>query len=201
MFDRMRILILTGIIVVVDQITKLAIRAAFGEHESLELLGDFLRFTHVENPGMAFGISLGGKYFLTVFATIASLVILHYLYLLRHERLRTRLSLALILGGAAGNLIDRYVQGTVTDFIDVDFFDIHIPPFSLAGLQWAGYDLERWPVFNVADSAVTIGMVMLIVFVLFERETPHEQSKLPAFVAGEPAPSEENDKWREVRKP
>ena len=182
MFDRMRILIVSVLIVALDQITKLAIKDRFFLGESIELWNDFLRFTYIENPGMAFGIRIGGKYFFTIFATIATLVIGYYLYRIRHERLASRLALALILGGAVGNLIDRYAYGQVIDFIDV------------------GIGATRWPVFNVADSAVTVGMIMLIAFVLFEREGPPEQSKMPAFVVNEPAPSEENDNWREARK-
>src|SRR5262245_47614765 len=176
MFDRMRILIISVAIVVLDQFTKLAIKARFFLGESIDLLGNYLRFTYIENPGMAFGIRIGGKYFFTIFASIATLVILYYLYRIRHERFASRLALAFILGGAAGNLIDRYAYGQVIDFIDVGLGD------------------TRWPVFNVADSAVTVGMIMLIAFVLFERETPLEKTKMPVFLASEPAPSEENDK-------
>ncbi len=182
MLDRMRILSISVMIVVLDQITKLAIKARFFLSESVELWGDFLRLTYIENPGMAFGIRIGGKYFFTIFATIATLVILYYLHRIRHERFASRLALALILGGAIGNLIDRYAYGQVIDFIDV------------------GIGSTRWPVFNVADSAVTVGMIMLIGFVLLERETPPEKNKIPAFVASDPAPSDENDNWRDARK-
>lgn len=182
MFDRMRILSVSAFIIVLDQLTKLAVKDRFFLGESIEVWGDFLRLTYIENPGMAFGIRIGGKYFFTVFATLATFVIAYYLYRIRHERLASRLALALILGGAIGNLIDRYAYGQVIDFIDVGLGD------------------TRWPVFNVADSAVTVGMILLMFFVLFERETPPEKEKVPAFIASEPAPSEENDNWREVRK-
>jgi len=182
MFDRMRILSISAFIIALDQATKLAIKARFFLGESKGLLGDFLRFTYIENPGMAFGIRIGGKYFFTIFATLATIVILYYLYRIRHERFASRFALALILGGAVGNLIDRYAYGQVIDFVDV------------------GLGATRWPVFNVADSAVTVGMIMLMIFVLFERKTPREKANLPAFVPAEPSPSEENDNWRESRK-
>lgn len=177
----MGVLALSAVIIVLDQITKLSVKARFMLHESIEVWGEIVRLTYIENPGMAFGIQFGGKYFFTVFATIATIVILVYLYRLRHERLVSRLALALIFGGAIGNLIDRYAYGQVIDFIDV------------------GIDFDtRWPVFNVADSAVTVGMLMLVFFVLFERE-PQPAPETPAFPKDRPAPSEEGDNWREAR--
>ena len=171
----MRVLYLTGFIVVVDQLSKLLVKGFdipfLGYWQGMELgsstkiLGDFLRLTFIENPGMAFGIDIGGKLFLTVFSTFASIGIVYYLFKIREEALIIRISLALILGGAIGNLIDRVFYGVifehgalfygkVVDFLDVDFFNI-----DLAGLQ-----VSRWPIFNVADAAVSIGVVMLLVF-------------------------------------
>jgi len=183
----MGVLLISALIVVLDQITKLAANRYIAplHPKSLQVFGDFVQLTYLENPGMAFGIYFGGKYFLTVFATVATVVILFYLYRIRHERLLSRFSLALIFGGAIGNLIDRYAYGKVIDFVDVG-----INPNS-----W------RWPVFNVADSAVTIGMLMLVFFVLFEREPkPAEAAaEAPPFPQTKPAPSDESDNWREVR--
>ncbi len=119
--------------------------------ESVKILGDILRFTFIKNPGMAFGIQIGNRMFFTIFASIASIVILIYLFRLKPEHHWTRFALASILGGAVGNLIDRIVYKEVIDFIDLRFI--------------------RWPVFNVADIAVTIGMVILIVFVIFDNKT------------------------------
>ncbi len=181
----MGVLLISALIVVLDQVTKLAVKERFFLGESIEVLGDVLRLTYIENPGMAFGIRIGGKYFFTVFATLATAVILFYLYRIRHERLLSRFSLALIFGGAIGNLIDRYAYGQVIDFVDV----------GLNPTSW------RWPVFNVADSAVTVGMLMLVFFVLFEQEAkPAETAaEKPAFPPNKPAPSDESDNWREVR--
>jgi signal peptidase II len=127
------------------------------------ILGDFLRLTYIENPGMAFGIDIGGKLFFSLFTVAASVGILYYLYRMREEPLLFRFSLALILGGAVGNLIDRVFYGVifgeaplfygrVVDFIDVDFIDISI----------FGFSLDRWPVFNFADAAVTTGVALLL---------------------------------------
>jgi len=179
----MGVLSISALIVGLDQLTKLRVKDRFFLGESMEVLGDLLRFTYIENPGMAFGIRIGGKYFFTIFATLATAVILFYLYRIRHERFLSRFSLALIFGGAIGNLIDRYAYGQVIDFIDV------------------GLGQTRWPVFNVADSAVTVGMLMLVFFVLFEREPkPAEATtETPSFPQNKPAPSDESDNWREVR--
>jgi len=171
----------TVLVVVLDQITKLAVKDRFYLGESIEIFGDVLRFTYIQNPGMAFGIRLGGPLFFTIFASIASLIILIYLYRMRRESLPSRLSLALILGGAIGNLIDRFAYGEVIDFIDV------------------GIKNTRWPVFNAADSAVTVGMIILISLVLFEGRK--DEAPAPAkFPVQPPAPSDENDNWRDAKR-
>jgi signal peptidase II len=177
----MWVLLFTVTVVVLDQITKLAVKERFYLGESIALLGDFLRFTYIQNPGMAFGISFGSPMFFTIFASIASVVILIYLYRMRREPFHSRLSLALILGGAIGNLIDRFAYGKVIDFIDIGFND------------------TRWPVFNVADSAVTIGMIILVTLVLFEgqKEEAPARAKFPV---QPPAPSDEGDNWRDVKR-
>ncbi len=172
----MRVLLLSLLIVLGDQAAKLIVKGAsipalgislagvpYGS--SRPLLGNFLRLTYIENPGMAFGIDVGGKLFFSVFSVVASIAILLFLYHARNEPLGFRLSLAMILGGAVGNLIDRVFYGVlfdeaplfygrVVDFFDVDFFDINI---------W-GYHLSRWPVFNIADASVTIGVLLLLFF-------------------------------------
>lgn len=172
----MRVLYLTGIVVLLDQVAKLLVKgidipllnlylAGIPLGASYPVIGDFLRLTFIENPGMAFGIDVGGKLFLTIFSIFASVGIFIYLYKIRTESLAIRLALALILGGAIGNLIDRVFYGVlfgegslfygkVVDFIDVDFFN----------LDFMGFHINRFPVFNLADSAVSIGVVMLLVF-------------------------------------
>jgi signal peptidase II len=171
-----RVLYVTGFIVVVDQVSKLLVKGGFtlpivgylpGMEigTSIPILGDFFKLTFIENPGMAFGIDVGGKFFLTIFSTLASAGILYYLFKIREEALVVRVSLAMILGGAIGNLIDRVFYGVmfgdgslfygkVVDFFDVDFFKIDV----------AGFHISRWPIFNVADAAVSVGVVLLLIF-------------------------------------
>jgi signal peptidase II len=169
-----RILLVSLLIVVVDQLSKLRVKGLWVPSlgiewtglpygRSINVLGDFFRLTYIENPGMAFGFDFGWKPFFSMLSIAASIAILVFLYAHRDERWPFRLSLALILGGAIGNLIDRVFygviwgtgglfQGRVVDFLDVDFFDV-----ALFGLH-----ITRWPVFNVADTAVTIGVIMML---------------------------------------
>lgn len=157
----MRVLLISVAVVVVDQITKLLVKYFFRYGRPHEVLGDVVRLTYIENPGMAFGINFGGQLFFTVFASIATVIIFIYIVRARRERLPSRLALSLILGGAVGNLIDRYLYGRVVDFIDI------------------GVGGTRWPVFNMADSAVTVGMVILIFVVFLEKNerAPEEVSE------------------------
>jgi signal peptidase II len=175
------VIFLSVAIIVLDQVTKLLVKGfsipAFGivvkgmrYGESIPLLGDFFRLTYVENPGMAFGINVGGRSFFAVISVLASIAIVAYLWRSRRDRLGFRVALAMVLGGALGNLIDRVFygvlfnhaplfQGRVVDFLDVDFFNITL----------FGYQLSRWPVFNVADACVTVGVILLL---LLHRTNP-----------------------------
>lgn len=174
----MKVFYLTFFIVIADQITKLLVKGikipALGIdirgmqlYDSISVIGDFFRITYIENPGMAFGIDFGesAKFYLTLFSLIASVAIT--IYLIRHKNgeLSLRIPLALILGGAIGNLIDRMFYGLiyneaplfygkVVDFLDFDFFNISL----------FGYTYDRWPIFNIADMAVSIGVIALLIF-------------------------------------
>ncbi len=171
--DELKVLYVTLSVVLADQITKLLVSGiqipllginspGMPLYSSMRVIGNFLRFTYVQNPGMAFGIDLGFNSLFAVFRIVASVAILIYLYKAREERKVIRFSLALILGGAIGNLIDRvfygplfdgtgFFHGRVIDFIQFDFF--HIPGYSSSPL-----------VFNIADASVTVGVIMLLVF-------------------------------------
>lgn len=156
-FDGMNVLFFSALILVADQATKLMIKARFELRDSVAVIGDFFRLTYIENPGMAFGIQLGSPAFFTAFASVASIIIFVYLYRIRHEKFLSRLALAIILGGALGNLIDRFAYGQVIDFLDF------------------GIGETRWPIFNIADSSVTVGMILLLSIVLFEKEAETQQ--------------------------
>jgi signal peptidase II len=166
----LKILIITVIVVILDQITKSLIHNSMRLYESFKVLGDFFRITYVENTGMAFGIQVANSGFFTVFAVIASIAIMVYLFRMKGEHFIARFSMALILGGAIGNLWDRIIRGSVVDFLDFDFFNINIPTFKFLFIDFPGYSMDRWPVFNVADMGITIGMALLFIFILFEKE-------------------------------
>jgi signal peptidase II len=123
------------------------------EGNSVKALGDdFARFTLAYNTGIAFSIKMGSRYFLGSLSLIAGAFII---YLLIRTDITKKLELwafSFIFGGAYGNMIDRLLYGKVIDFIDCDFPD---------------FIMERWPIFNIADSFITVGMVMLAVQYIF----------------------------------
>lgn len=155
------------LVFVLDQATKLLAIAYLQPHGSIAVLGDFLRLTYIENPGMAFGIEIENKILFNVLSIIAVLVIFYYLYQLRSHILM-RISFAVILGGAFGNLFDRFLRGRVVDFLDLEFFDIHLSGGNFLLWNLPPYSMYRWPVFNVADMAVSLGMLIIIFSAFFD---------------------------------
>jgi len=156
-------------VVILDQLTKYIIKMSMDLYDSVDVLGSFFKITYIENPGMAFGIQMENKIWFTFLSIIAAIIVLIYLVKMKDEKFSFRLALAMIMGGAVGNLIDRIYAGRVVDFLDVEFFDISIPSFNFIFLKFPGYSLTRWPVFNVADSAVTCGMLLIIWLIVFQR--------------------------------
>ncbi len=147
----MKILSFMSIIVVtliLDQLVKWLVRSQMVLGESIPLLQNVFHLTYIENPGAAFGLFKDKTIFFVIF-TLIIIGIMVYLYL--HQTNRKTLfaySLALVIGGAAGNLIDRVVKGTVTDM----------------------FDFCIWPVFNIADMAVVIGLMYLAYCLIFHGE-------------------------------
>ncbi len=145
---RLLFFLVSLIIVLLDYVTKLFIVNTISPHDSLLVL-PFLRIVHVKNTGAAFGIlqGLGNEIFIII--TLIAIVGFVIFILKSDENL---LSLSFILGGAIGNIIDRISRGFVIDFIDVFAGKYH------------------WPAFNVADSAITAGMVLLFIH-LFRKKS------------------------------
>ena len=141
------------LIVALDQLTKAAVRAMLPLHANKEIVPGLLDFTHVRNTGAAFGI-LNAVDFpfktvaIAVIATAALIGVGLYAASLAHHQIVARVGLALIIGGAAGNLLDRIVAGSVVDFVDVYWRSYHF---------WA---------FNVADSAISVGVAIMILDML-----------------------------------
>lgn len=155
-------------VVLVDQITKSIIRVTFLPGESKQVLGEFLRFCLVYNQGGAFGVKLGNYLFYTILAISAAILVTVYFFKSNIRHRLDRVFLALVIGGAIGNLVDRLFFGKVIDFIDVDFIDIIIPPFSLLFFDFKGFELYRWFTFNIADAAVTVGLLGFILHILIK---------------------------------
>lgn len=130
-------------ILALDQVTKFAVQQGMALHQSFPLLGEVVQLTYIRNPGAAFGITFGGRWIYLVLSVIACAVMIYYYFRLPSVERWGRYAMTGILGGALGNLIDRAFYGEVTDFIDI------------------GVGAYRWPVFNVADSAITIGIILL----------------------------------------
>jgi len=133
-------------IVALDQWSKWEIKSSFRLYESKPIIQDFFHFTYVTNDGMAFGLSFpGGKLLLLIITIFLTIVIAFMLWKEKDSHSLLKFGLALILSGAIGNLIDRMIFGKVVDFMDIMIGDFH------------------WYIFNVADSAVSIGMVLFII--------------------------------------
>ena len=183
----MRVLFVSLFIVIADQLSKYFIKGGtiplinlhvtgMSYGESINVIGDFFKLTFVENPGIAFGIDVDGvsKLLLSLFTLLASIGVFYYLWKSKEQKLIIRLALAFILGGAIGNLIDRtfyglfysyapLFYGKVVDFFNMDFFD-----FTIFGRTY-----DRFPIFNIADSSVTIGVTLLLIF----HRTPVAETK------------------------
>lgn len=168
----MRVLWLTGIVIVLDQATKLLVMRTMYLGQQIPLIGDWLKLTYTENPGMAFGITFGPRGMVTVFSVIATFLIILYLFKVRKGYLPYRASLGFILGGALGNIIDRVFYGAVfggdslfvgrvVDFIHVNVWSGFIPE-SLPVI--GGTYLSLFPIWNVADMAIVCGVVGILYF-------------------------------------
>jgi signal peptidase II len=140
-------------VVVLDQIVKAIVRSTFELHESVVVIPSFFSLTRVHNYGAAFGLMNAAEFpfktvVLSIVATLALGALSWYGATLPAEQRLARLGLALIIGGAAGNLIDRLRSGYVVDFVDLYWRDWHF---------WA---------FNVADAAITVGVSLMILDLL-----------------------------------
>ena len=148
------LLVIALAVIGLDQLTKYLIRANMGLGESIPREGIF-RITYVTNTGGAFGIFASQTFLLALIAVIGISVFLIYLRYIPLKSRLLKIGLGLDLGGAIGNLIDRLrLEGKVTDFIDIG----------------------PWPVFNVADSAIVVGTILIAYYLLFvsQKKSPTE---------------------------
>ena len=124
-------------------------------YHSIEVIGKYFRIYHVENDGAAFSLSLG-NYSRWIFISLTFILIAVFIYLIIKQAKFQKLYYSLILGGAIGNLIDRIIFGKVTDFLD------SLYPRIPSEWNWF-YSFDRWPIFNVADSMIVIGMILFAI--------------------------------------
>ncbi|MBI2101111.1 signal peptidase II [Candidatus Woesearchaeota archaeon] len=130
------------LIVILDQFTKFLVNQNFQLNQSIPLIKNILHITYITNTGSAFGLFKGLNWFFVLFSIIVIIIIFYYLKkAVKNNEKLTQFAVGLLLGGTIGNLIDRIAYGAVIDFID----------------------FRIWPVFNIADSAVTISIVLLVV--------------------------------------
>ncbi len=138
---------LSGIIVILDQLTKYLVEQA---RPNFQVIPGFFSLTYVRNAGAAFGILQGQKFLLVGVSLIAMAILLFLLFYEHEKRKGLLLALALILGGTFGNLIDRVRLSYV-----IDFLLFYVKQY-------------RWPAFNIADTAISIGVGILILVTLLE---------------------------------
>ncbi len=138
----MRLFIVVAIVVFIDQLTKQIISSTMEIGQSTAVIGNFLYITYVRNPGAAFGMLPYQTAFFVVITVVVGVLILYYYRMLSDDHKWLRFGLSLQLGGALGNLIDRISGGYVVDFINFTVWP---------------------PVFNVADSAIVIGILIFLI--------------------------------------
>jgi signal peptidase II len=144
--------------------------------ESKPVLGNFFRLTYILNPGGVFGSKLGSQNFYTIISVLALIVTSWFFFNTKSREIWLRIGLCMVLGGAVGNLIDRLRFGEVVDFLDFDFFNISLPPSKILYFNFPGFFLDRWPVFNLADSFVLIGIVLIIVHLVKSSRGAYQNS-------------------------
>ncbi|MFS0782380.1 signal peptidase II [Bacillus sp. 1P06AnD] len=153
----MKYYIVALILIALDQVTKYAIVKNMELGESIQVIGDFLHITSHRNTGAAWGILEGQMWLFYLITIVVVAVLVYYMQKMSKTHVLVGLSLAFMLGGAIGNFIDRIFRKEVVDFIDTNIF---------------GYD---FPIFNVADAALTVGVALLIIFMLFEEKIMKEK--------------------------
>ena len=151
-------LLLAAGVLVLDQLSKAVVSSALRLHEVRPIIYGLLNLTHIHNTGVAFGLlagqaSLMRTLFFLALSVLALAVVLWMVFRLPQGHKVELVALSLIFGGAVGNVVDRIRLGRVIDFIDVYYRAYH------------------WPAFNVADSAITIGVILLLCRLVFVKET------------------------------
>ena len=151
-----RLSLVSAVVIIADQVTKFLIKSHMALHEQVVVIKHFFNISLVMNPGGAFGFFATGspgvrKFIFLFLSSMVAIFVVWFYYKCARDYVFLSYGLAMIFGGAVGNLIDRFRYGMVVDFLD----------FYLGG--------AHWPAFNVADSAITLGMGILIYHILFNK--------------------------------
>ena len=155
----------SGVLIVMDQYTKLMVSLHIPLNYSVKVVEGFFNFTHIRNSGVAFGLfaSQQSEYKALVFIAISTIAIIAILVIFHQtpkEKKMVQTGLILIFSGAIGNLIDRILHGEVIDF--VDFF----------------INRHHFPAFNIADSCITVGVIMMVIDLFFGEVGPDSSTKV-----------------------
>lgn len=167
---RLRYFLITAAVIVVDQATKYWVATTLQSDGDIVVVKGLLNFSYTENRGIAFGMLNNGnvKWLLVTISIAAIVAVVFYLMRSASANRALHISLALLAGGIGGNLIDRMRMGRVIDFIEIYYRNHH------------------WPVFNIADTAISIGAALLAID-LFLSPHPHNTAAVDtAEIAGEP---------------
>ncbi|MEJ2037979.1 MAG: signal peptidase II [Desulfosarcinaceae bacterium] len=152
----LQFVLIAGVLVALDQVSKALVLKYIPLHHSIAVIPGLFNLTHVQNPGGAFGFLAGNsgpwRHWIFLGAALVALVLILYFHpQTPKDKPRMRLALAMIFGGAVGNLIDRVRFGSVVDFMDFYSGQLH------------------WPAFNVADCGVTIGVTIFVLHIVFKK--------------------------------
>ena len=192
-----RALLIMFSVIIVDQLCKFIVLQTMYRGQSINVIGDWFKLTFTENPGMAFGIQFGPPALITIFSLVATVLIVLYLFKVGGMYAPYRVSLSMVLGGAFGNIIDRVFYGKilydeplflgkVVDFIHFNVWRGVVPDgVPILG----GKYLALFPIWNVADMAIVLGVVGILVF----QRRFHELIEAQEELASESAVSSTDD--------
>ena len=150
-------LVIAGLVVVIDQVIKYFVAMYLPQAGVVTAIPHLLDLNYVENPGVAFGMFENMRW---IFVALNSVIIVVLLYIIIFKKIKSKMFLissALIIGGGIGNLIDRVLYGYVIDYLQLSFFS---------------------PVCNFADYAVTVGTVLLVIYLLFMSDSSKKENKV-----------------------
>ncbi len=155
----LHLFLVSNVLIILDQYTKMWVNTHIPKHRFIMVIDNFFAITHIRNPGVAFGLFADGPselktYLFIGFSIIAIVAILIFFHQTPPENKMVRIGLILVFSGAIGNLIDRILYHEVIDFLDFFVGSYH------------------WPAFNIADSCITIGVLLMFVDLIQARKAP-----------------------------